>query len=365
MGRVDAEGQRVVGQEHHRTMLPTEMMCLLLLNAGAAISWASVASSATNGGEMKKIVIIGNGKMTIECLKIIKAYKNAHILLVIADPKDITLMFLKQYCKREGLDLELSNNVNSLDIVEKIKKTKPDIIFNINSFQIIRKKLIGIPSDGIINFHNGPLPTYRGVNVCSWAILNGEKTYGVSWHYVEEGIDSGDIVAQKFFNLSGDETACSLILKCIDEGVLLFKEFFSLLLEEKVTAVSQDSSRSSHYKKRDIPYGGILNYEWNFDKFDSFIRGLDFYPIPNDFVYPKSYVKSRAFYVRKIVKSSKDVSETRKCGQIVDINETGIDVEIGDTVIKIIEVLNDNLKPIKIIDFAESYSFEVGDQMQH
>jgi len=338
---------------------------LFPLDIDTITHWAREDSRATNGVEMKKIVVIGNGKMAIECLEIMKAYRSAHVLLVIADPKDMTLMFLKQYCKREGLELELSNNVNSLNIVKKIEKIKPEIIFNINSFQIIRKKLIEIPSDGIINFHNGPLPKYRGVNVCSWAILNGEKIYGVSWHYVEEAIDSGDIVAQKFFSLSGDETACSLILKCVDEGVLLFKEFFSLLLEEKVTAVSQDSSNSSHYKRRDIPHAGILNYEWNFGKFDSFIRGLDFHPIPNDFVYPKSFVKAKAFYVRKIVKSSKDVSEIRKCGQIVDISETGIDVEIGDSVIKIIEVLNDNLKPIKIIAFAESYNFEVGDQMQY
>ena len=195
--------------------------------------------------------------------------------------------------------------------------------------------------------------------------MNGEKTYGVSWHYVEEGVDSGDIVAQKYFNLSEKETACSLIMKCIDEGVLLFREFFPLLLEEKVTAVSQDSSRSTHYKRKDIPYGGVVDYKWNFNQFDSFIRGLDFHPIPNAFVYPKSFIKSRAFYVRKIAKSSKDVSETRKCGQIVDISDTGIDVEIGDSVIKIIDVLNDALKPIKILDFAKSYNVEVGDHMQH
>ncbi|MRS01653.1 hypothetical protein EG832_00245, partial [bacterium] len=88
---------------------------------------------------MKTIVVIGNGDMAIECLKIMKKYPNAHVSLVVAYPKDISLMFLKHYCKTEVLDLELSIDVNSAEIVERIKAIGPQIIFNINSFHIIRE----------------------------------------------------------------------------------------------------------------------------------------------------------------------------------------------------------------------------------
>ena len=107
----------------------------------------------------------------------------------------------------------------------------------------------------------------------------------------------------------------------------------------------------------------MVNYEWNFEQFNSFIRSLDFDPIPNNFIHPKSYVKSREFYFRKIVKSSNCASGSNTCGQVVGINEAGVDVKIGDSVIRIIKILNDKLVPIKISRFADSYNFDVGDSM--
>lgn len=313
---------------------------------------------------MKTIVVIGNGTMAIECLKIMEKYPGAHVSLVVANPKDISLMFLKHYCKTEALDLELSNNVNSAEIVEKIKAIRPQMIFNINSFQIIREELIAIPDDGIINFHNGPLPRYRGINVCSWAIMNGEKKYGVTWHFVEKSLDSGDIVAQKFFDISETETAFSLIIKCIKEGVALFENIFPVFLEGNISRTRQDLKLVTQYTKRDIPNGGFVDYSWNFDKFDRFIRGLTFNSLPNGFIHPKSIVNSRHFYIYKISKCIKYIPETVECGRIIGLGGSGIDVKIKDTVISITEVLNDTMKPIRIDSFIEKYNLEVGIQMK-
>ncbi len=312
---------------------------------------------------MKKIVVIGNGKMAIECLDLMKVNQRSEVLLVIADPKDIALMFLRQYCKRQGLRLEISTNINSEDIVAEVKKINPDIILNINSFQIIRDELIAIPSDGIINFHNSPLPMYRGVNVCSWAIMNGEKKYGVTWHCVERSIDSGDIVAQKLFKLSETETASSLILKCIDEGVRLFGEFFPLLIEGKLARVRQDSRLASHYKKKDVPNDGLVDYNWSFERLDCFVRGLNFKPIPNSFVYPKSFLKTKVFYIQKVSRCDNGRPDVRTCGKIVGVSNEGVDVKVNGGVVRLLEVLNSDKKPIDIDSFVEEYNIKVGEMM--
>ena len=64
----------------------------------------------------------------------------------------------------------------------------------------------------------------RWCNVCSWAIINGELDYGVSGHFIDEDIDTGDIVAQRNFPVAEDETGLSLTMKCIRTGLETFKE---------------------------------------------------------------------------------------------------------------------------------------------
>ncbi|HTP64031.1 MAG TPA: formyltransferase family protein [Geobacteraceae bacterium] len=313
---------------------------------------------------MKTIVVIGNGSMAVDCIKIMRGYGQVHVALVIADPKDISLMFLKQYCEAEALDLEFSNDVNSAEIVGKIKAIGPQIIFNINSFQIIREELIAVPDEGIINFHNGPLPRYRGINVCSWAIINGERRYGCTWHLIEKGIDSGDIVAQKIFEISETETAFSLIVKCIREGIALFAEFFPVFLAGHIAGISQNHSLASHYTRKDIPNDGFVDYGWNFARFDRFVRGLNFSPLQNRFAHPKSVVNSMDFYVRKISRCKGYIPETLEPGRVFRFGENGIDVKIKDYAISITEVLEDNMKPIRIGSFIDKYNLEVGSQMK-
>ena len=128
----------------------------------------------------------------------------------------------------------------------------PDFIFSINNFQILRPSLLKLPRDGAINFHNGPIPEYRGVNAPSWAIWNGEQAHGVSWHYMEPEVDRGDLAAAEEFPLSGDETALALTLRCIKVGVSLFEtELDNILNGQKLTGAGRGKSR--YYSRKQLP----------------------------------------------------------------------------------------------------------------
>lgn len=313
---------------------------------------------------MKTIVVIGNGSMAADCLRIMRAHPQADVALVIADPEDLAFMFFQHFCKVEGFDLQATTNINASETVAKIRGLCPHLIFNINSFQIIKDELIAIPQRAIINFHNGPLPRYRGVNVCSWAILNNEKSYGVTWHILERRVDSGDIVAQRFFNVSRDETAFTLTRKCIREGTALFEEIFPRIVEGKISTTMQDQALATCYTRRDVPNDGFVNYSWTFEMFDRFVRGLSFKPIPNLFIHPKSVVKSVPFYIEKIVKYPGAINDGVQPGTILGLHEKGIDVKIKDSAITITEVLNSSLKRIRISAFIEEYNLAIGNQME-
>ncbi|HJV66037.1 MAG TPA: formyltransferase family protein [Geomonas sp.] len=313
---------------------------------------------------MKSVVVIGNGGMAVDCLKIMQRQGLARVPLVIADPGDLSLMFLRQHCQAQGLELQLARDVNSPETVAMIRALAPQLILNINSFQIIREELIALAAEGIVNFHNGPLPRYRGINVCSWAIMNGEKRYGVTWHFMEKGVDCGDIVAQKFFEVSETETAFSLIVKCIREGVALFEEFFPAFCQGRIARTSQNHAVASRYTRKDLPNGGFVDYGWHFQTFDRFVRGLNHSPLPNRFAHPKSLVDSKVFFVHKIARYQEAVPGLLQPGTIFGLDRGGIDVKIKDGAIRITDVLNDDAKAVRLERFIENYNLRLGGQLK-
>ena len=68
--------------------------------------------------------------------------------------------------------------------------------------QIFRKDIINLTPIGIINCHAGKLPFYRGRNILNWVLINDEKEFGITVHFVDEGIDTGDIILQKTFPIT-------------------------------------------------------------------------------------------------------------------------------------------------------------------
>jgi methionyl-tRNA formyltransferase len=172
---------------------------------------------------MNRYVIIGNGKMAIDCLKMAVEAGIGDVALVVCDSLEETpVSRIATACEELGIPCRDNGNVNDPALVEEIRAIEPDVIFNINSFKIIREDLLAIPKTGVINFHNGPLPRYGGVNVCSWAILEGAPTYGIIWMFVSRGVDTGDLVEQSLFDLTGREAAVSLVGRCIKEGIRVF-----------------------------------------------------------------------------------------------------------------------------------------------
>ncbi|MBC2580391.1 methionyl-tRNA formyltransferase [Clostridium sp. DJ247] len=308
---------------------------------------------------MKKIVVIGNGKMAIDCIKILQEQQQAEVVLVVGDPENVSAKMLQAYCENNSIPLVESSKINSSSVLDRIRESGTNLIFNINSYKIIKKDLMNIPEYGVINFHNGPLPKYRGVNICSWCLINGEKEHGVAWHYVDDGVDTGNIIGVRLFKVEENATAISLIMKSINEGILLFKEIVPNIINDRVKPIVQDESKASYYSKKDIPFEGMVNYEWDFQRIDSFIRGLCFYPMKNDFVYPSSTFNGKKFFFSSIRKESSNEQKV-KGGTIVKIDESRMYFSISDSIISVNQLFNSDLKKIKINEFVKEYGIVEG-----
>ena len=291
----------------------------------------------------KRIAVIGNGAMTFACIKLLNENSKCELLLIISNPKYIDANLdkrLGKYCLNNSIDYISASNFNTENISKVICNLDLDYIFNIDSFTILKPFIFKLAKNSVVNFHNSPLPRYRGANVTSWAIINDEKQFGVTWHIIDENIDTGEILWQKLFDIHDNETARSLIFRCIEEGIHLFKNNISDLLDDKVRATKQTGNGRT-YSRRNIPNNGYINPQWSARKIECFVRGLDFRPFENNFTDAKLKLDDYELIVHK-VRTLKIYSKpsTYNPGTILRISDRGIEFSCGDGII-LVESISD------------------------
>ncbi|WP_281991790.1 MupA/Atu3671 family FMN-dependent luciferase-like monooxygenase [Sulfitobacter geojensis] len=152
-----------------------------------------------------------------------------------------------------------------------------DWLLSIANLRMIPADVLAVPAKGAINFHDGPLPRYAGLNTPAWAVINGETAHGVSWHMIEGGVDEGDLLAQKTVEIAADETAFSLNSKCYAAGMESFATVLSQLETGTLERTPQDLSQRSYFARDQRPDNmGVLDFTAPAAQLDALVRGLDF-----------------------------------------------------------------------------------------
>ena len=106
-------------------------------------------------------------------------------------------------------------------LVDALDQHPVDVLFSIANLRIIPDAVLAkVPV--AINFHDGPLPGYAGLNVTNWALLAGEREHAITWHLMTADVDAGRIVATERFPIADDETAFSLNARCYEAALTTF-----------------------------------------------------------------------------------------------------------------------------------------------
>jgi len=141
-----------------------------------------------------------------------KLIQDESIIIQFIVPRSDTLdNTLKDFSVKNKIDYLFPVNINSKEFIESIKKYDSDLFVSMSFNQIFKSEILSKPKLGTINCHAGKLPFYRGRNILNWAIINDEKDFGITVHYVDEGIDTGDIILQRTYPITDNDNYNSLL----------------------------------------------------------------------------------------------------------------------------------------------------------
>ncbi len=203
---------------------------------------------------------------------------------------------LKKIAKKNKIIFLKKKNVNNINFINWIKKSEIDLLVSMSFDQIFKKEIINIMNNKIINCHAGKLPFYRGRNILNWVLINGEKDFGITTHFVDEKIDCGKIITQKIFKITKKDDYKSLLIKSHNECSKMIYKTIKKIQNNNYEAISQNkfSKKSSYYKKR-VEGDEIINLKQSSLKIQNFVKAL-VEPGP----IARINLKNNQIYVKKI-----------------------------------------------------------------
>lgn len=184
------------------------------------------------------------------------------------------------------------------DYTTELKQTTFDYLFAITHLALIPEAAVATPRKGAINFHDGPLPDYAGLNTPMWALINGANAYGITWHTMAAGIDTGDILIREPVSISDDDTAVSLNTKCFTAALDSFPRLLEQLTNNTLAPEAQDLSRRQYFGRADRPANlGLLDWSTPAEQIDRLVRGLNTGRYENALSTPKAILGDQVYCV--------------------------------------------------------------------
>lgn len=273
-----------------------------------------------------KIGYFADGPWSHEAIQLISETSSLEIAYIVPrfDTQD---PLLKEWASKLGVPFLPCDNVNSPDFIEKINKYDADLLVSMSFNQILKKEIINLAGRGFINCHAGALPFYRGRNPLNWAIINGEKQFGITVHYVDEGIDTGDIVEQRLFPIALTDNYATLLDKAVSECAnVLYSAILKINSGKLVKQAQSDIHPVGTYFGIRTFGDELINFNWSADRIHNFIRAICT-PGPN----ARCFIEDQEYSIisSELIHGAPKYIAT--IGEVVGRNDKGVVIKVGDS----------------------------------
>jgi methionyl-tRNA formyltransferase len=258
---------------------------------------------------------------------------------------------VKEKALSYGIEVYQPVKVNEPEMLQTLRELNPDVIVVAAFGQVLKSELLHLPRYGCINIHASLLPRFRGAAPIQWAVIEGDKEAGVTTMYMEEGLDTGDMLLQAKIVLDAKETGGSLFDKLSKLGGKLIVETLEQL--ETGTLSRTPQTGESTYAGMLTKSSGHIDWTQDAVKLERLIRGLN--------PWPSAYTRWNGKML-KIWSANVDESLSGNPGTIIAVNKENFVVATGKGALVITEVQAEGKKRMAADAWLRGIHLNTGDK---
>ena len=286
-------------------------------------------------------VLVGDESMLVQCAERLRL--RGHAVAAIVSEAGV----VRGWAEREGVRLVPPGP----GLVDALGGTPCDVLFSIANLRVLPPEVLRLARREAINFHDGPLPAYAGLNVPSWALIHGEREHAVTWHRMVEAVDRGAILMEERFPIAPDETALSLNVKCYEAALASFDRLLADLERGTLSPRFSTGPVTLYRRYQRPPAAAVLEWTEPAAALDRLVRALDFGAYRNPLALPKLVTPSgRVFYVR----SAEVVAGAGVPGEVRCLDATGLTVASKKDALRMTRVVDEDGSLVGLTALAEA-----------
>lgn len=324
---------------------------------------------------MLNIVFMGTPDFAEESLKSLIEAKHK-VLAVVTNPDKpqgrgmkLVASPVKQYAIAKEIPVYQPEKVRkNLELIEEIKKLNPDVICVVAYGKILPQELLDIPKLGCINVHGSLLPKYRGAAPIQWAVLNGEKTTGITTMYMDAGMDTGDTILKEEVTIGEEETTGELWERLSKIGGKLLIKTLKLIEEGNAPREPQGEKFSmAPLLKKEIAQ---INWEsQTANQIHNLVRGLN--PIMGSYTFLEGkklkFWKVKPLTNLEFLQICEEMKEyDYKLEEIIEgtvllaDEKQGLYIKAKEGILQVLEIQGENAKRMQVSDFLRGTKIAAG-----
>ena len=250
---------------------------------------------------------------------------------------------------------------NNDEILNIIKKLEPEIICVVAYGKLLPKSILDIPKKGCINVHGSLLPKYRGAAPIQWAILNGEKTTGVTTMYMDIGMDTGDMILKKEVSIGENETTGELWDRLSKIGGEILVETLDEISKGTAKREKQDENKASLAPMLNKDMSKIDWENKTAQEIKNLVRGLN--PIMGAYTYLNGK-KIKFWEVDVANRDIENIDDYKNGTVLISDSKEGIFIKTKQGILKVIQIQGENARKMSIQDFLRGNKIEQFEQFK-